>query len=325
MLVQCESVPRNPAGAEKEVTPPKRLRRLPPKGGRNQRPGLAGSAVALAWAARAGGVTCGEGGAGVIQWPAEAIWEAVVPHLPGFSVEVLPEIDSTNTELMRRARAGQLEPVLLVAERQTAGRGRLGRDWQSGPTAISAGGPLPSLTFSVGLPLAPADWSGLSLAAGLVVAEALHPDVGLKWPNDLWWRGRKLAGILIETAGAATPRYAVVGVGINIAPRTADGLRTAPAWLQELDAALTAPQALLRVAPPLLKTLLAFEREGFSPFRRRFEALDVLADQPVTLSDGTVGTARGVDETGALLVHTLAGMQRVTSSEVSVRPVAGGT
>ena len=66
-----------------------------------------------------------------IRWPAEAVWEAVAPLLPGFTVEVLPSIDSTNTELMRRARAGQTEPTLLVAEQQTAGRGRLGRVWQS--------------------------------------------------------------------------------------------------------------------------------------------------------------------------------------------------
>ena len=63
----------------------------------------------------------------MIRWHAEALWEAVVPQLPGFTVEVLPQIDSTNTELMRRARAGQTEPTLLVAERQTAGRGRMGR------------------------------------------------------------------------------------------------------------------------------------------------------------------------------------------------------
>src|SRR5450759_1265398 len=64
-------------------------------------------------------------------WPSEAIWEAIAPDLPGFTVEVLPQIDSTNSELMRRARAGRLEPVLLVADRQTAGRGRLGRQWFS--------------------------------------------------------------------------------------------------------------------------------------------------------------------------------------------------
>ncbi|HVE54410.1 MAG TPA: biotin--[acetyl-CoA-carboxylase] ligase, partial [Ramlibacter sp.] len=112
-----------------------------------------------------------------MRWPAEAVWEAVAPLVPGFTVEILPEVDSTNSELMRRGRAGRGEPVLLVAERQTAGRGRLGRAWQSAPGD--------SLTFSLGLPLAPADWAGLSLAVGASVAESLHPQVRLKWPNDL--------------------------------------------------------------------------------------------------------------------------------------------
>ena len=99
-----------------------------------------------------------------VRWPAEAVWEAVEPLLPGFSVEVLPEIDSTNTELMRRARAGRHEPVLLVAERQTAGRGRMGRVWQDG--GAPEAGELPSLMFSLGLPLAPADWVGLVAGRG---------------------------------------------------------------------------------------------------------------------------------------------------------------
>ena len=128
-------------------------------------------------------------------WPAEQIWQSVTPALPDFSIEILPEIDSTNTELMRRSRAGRTEPVLLLAERQTAGRGRLGRDWRSDVDGSAAS----SLTFSLGLALAPADWSGLSLVAGIAVAEALDPRIGLKWPNDLWWQDRKLGGILVET------------------------------------------------------------------------------------------------------------------------------
>ena len=158
-----------------------------------------------------------------IRWPAEAVWEAVAPLLPGFTVEVLPSIDSTNTELMRRARAGQTEPTLLVAEQQTAGRGRLGRVWQSDVGA--------SLMLSLGLPMAPRDWSGLSLAVGVSVAESLQPvlpplganqpaRVGLKWPNDLWLHRAKLAGILVETAQGARSGecpYVVVGVGINVA------------------------------------------------------------------------------------------------------------
>lgn len=252
----------------------------------------------------------------MITWPAEAIWEAVAPSLPGFTVEVLAEIDSTNTELMRRARAGRAEPVLLVAEQQTAGRGRLGRGWASQAGA--------SLTFSLGLPLAPADWSGLSLAVGVSLAESLHPAVRLKWPNDLWLQDRKLGGILIETAsfgeGAGGGRYAVAGVGLNVLPRDGTGLSTPPAALVELVPGIDAGQALLQVAAPLVATVQAFETFGFAPFQARFAARDALADRAVALSDGTRGTAHGVTEAGALLVHTARGMQTVTSSEVSVRP-----
>ena len=262
-----------------------------------------------------------------IQWPLEAIWEAVAPDLPGFSLEVLPQIDSTNTELMRRARAGRLEPVLLVAECQTAGRGRLGREWLSGQddarVAGSAQAPLASLTFSIGLPLAPADWSGLSLAVGVSVAQSLHPELRLKWPNDLWWRDRKMAGILIETVSQGTPgsaRYAVVGVGINIAPRDATGLATPPAWLQEVSPGMTAEKALLKVAAPLVQALKAFEAVGFGPYQARFNALDALQGVPVSLSNGTLGVARGVNAGGALQVHTAQGLENITSSEVSVRP-----
>ena len=253
----------------------------------------------------------------MIRWPAEAIWEAVAPLLPGFTVEILPEIDSSNTELMRRARGGRTEPVLLVAERQTAGRGRLGRAWQSAP-----GG---SLTFSLGLPLAPADWSGLSLAVGASVAESLHAAVRLKWPNDLWVADRKLGGILIETAsfgeGSGT-RQAVIGIGINIAPPAVQGLSTPPASVRELLPEVDAGQVLQRVVPPLVADVLGFAQAGFAAFHARFDARDALRDRAVTLSDGTTGTAHGVGEDGALLVHTAAGLRAVASAEVSVRPAA---
>ncbi len=250
----------------------------------------------------------------MLRWPAEAIWEAVAPGLPGFTVEVLPEIDSTNTELMRRARAGQLEPVLLVAEAQTAGRGRLGRSWHSGSR------PGEVLTFSLGLPLQLRDWSGLSLAVGLGVVQALHPALRLKWPNDVWWQDRKLAGILIETTQVGEIRYAVIGVGINIAPRSADGLATPPAWLQELVPGLDAPGALLRLAPSLVQVVRQFEARGWLSFQAAYAARDALAGRSVQLSDGSSGQAAGVDEHGALLVHTSAGLKKISSAEVSVRP-----
>ena len=247
-------------------------------------------------------------------WPAEAIWEQVYPLLPDFTVEVLPEIDSSNSELMRRARAGQNEATLLVAERQTAGRGRMGRVWQSQPGD--------SLTFSIGLPLAPKDWSGLSLAVGLSLAESLHPDVGLKWPNDLWFQDRKLGGILVEAASMGGRSQVVVGVGLNILARPADGLSTAPAALTELLPELTAADALSRVAWPLIQTLLAFESLGFAPLQSRFAARDVLQGRRVHTSDGQQGTALGVGPGGALRLQTEIGVQDISSAEISVRPLA---
>lgn len=250
---------------------------------------------------------------------AEAVWRDVAPLLPGFTVEVVPEIDSTNSELMRRARSGPPAPTLLVAQRQTAGRGRLGRAWQSDGRA--------SLTFSLGLTLAPADWAGLSLAVGVSLAESLHPAIRLKWPNDLWVDERKLGGILIETvtgpeAGGAA-RHAVVGVGINLdAPATA-GLGHPSACLGELVPAVDAGRALHMLAAPLVRALQAFERGGFGAFRTRFAALDGLQGRTVVLSDGTVGVAKGTDGSGGLLVHTAGAVKTVISSEVSVRPVAG--
>jgi BirA family biotin operon repressor/biotin-[acetyl-CoA-carboxylase] ligase len=246
-------------------------------------------------------------------WPAEAIWEQVFPLLPDFTVEILPEIDSTNSELMRRARAGQHEPTLLVAERQTAGRGRMGRVWQSEPGD--------SLTFSLSLPLAPQDWSGLSLAVGLSLAESLHPDVGLKWPNDLWFQDRKLGGILVEAASMGGRSQVVVGVGLNIRPRAADGLNTPPAALNELLPELTASAALGAVAWPLIQSLKVFEALGFAPLQSRFASRDVLQGRRVHTSDGQQGLARGVGPGGALRLQTELGVHDIHSAEISVRPL----
>jgi BirA family biotin operon repressor/biotin-[acetyl-CoA-carboxylase] ligase len=273
-----------------------------------------------------------------LRWPAEAIWQAAEPLLHGFSVEILPELGSTNTELMRRARLGRADPALLVAERQTAGRGRLGRAWSSHGAALQDGAGLQtgaaanataapqaaqtgaSLTFSLGLALSPIDWSGLSLAVGLAVAQSLHPRVQLKWPNDLWIDGRKLGGILIETVAVGEQRYAVIGIGINIERPVAQDLRTPPAALRELLPGVDAARALGLVALPLLQAVLRFAHEGFGPLRSAYHARDLLYGQELVCSDGTVGQGRGVDASGALLLHTDSGLQKISSAEVSVRP-----
>jgi BirA family biotin operon repressor/biotin-[acetyl-CoA-carboxylase] ligase len=261
----------------------------------------------------------------MLHWDAETLWQDLEPRAPGLTVEVLAETGSTNTLLLDRGRQGHDAPCLLVAERQSAGRGRLGRAWWSQPGQ--------SLTFSLGLKLAPADWSGLSLAVGLALAEALGERIGLKWPNDLWLRGddRKLGGILIEVAPLAEPglrpgeRWVVIGAGLNVAPLPdtppdTDTFRTGHACLQEFEPALSAPQVLHRVARPLLDAVLAFESDGLSPLRTRYATRDVLAGRTV-LAGAVTGIASSLTADGSLQVRDAHGnLHAVHSGEVSVRP-----
>lgn len=264
----------------------------------------------------------------VADWPLQELRRQLLPLLPDLVVELLPTIDSSNTELLRRARKGSLPPTLLIAEEQTAGRGRHGRAWYSGAGDV--------LAVSLGLPYAPRNWSGLSLAVGVAVAETLQPQLParasgqprleLKWPNDLWLSdGRKLAGILIETtevADGSGQRCAIVGIGINLHLPPAQGLRAPAACLQDVDEGLDGASALLRYAAPLVRTLLGFAETGFAPFQPRFDRRDHLKGRGVILSDARQGTARGVDDDGALLVETAQGIRRITSAEVSVRPTS---
>jgi BirA family biotin operon repressor/biotin-[acetyl-CoA-carboxylase] ligase len=293
-----------------------------------------------------------------LHWGAEALWKQLVPLLPGLSVEVVRRTHSTNSALLERARAiapghtGEadievrrsaesaafgrravdLQPCLLVAEHQSAGRGRQGRSWHSAPGA--------SLTFSLGLALTAPDWSGLSLAIGAALAETLDPaptdapgrHIGLKWPNDLWLvdgtprgrgAGRKLGGVLIETVAAASQRLVVVGVGLNVLPFDGDDTGTGFASLSELDASADAPGVLARVALPLVQALRQFEMEGYSAFAARFAARDLLYGRGVrtTSTETPEGTARGVTDHGALQVEAGGAVREINSGEVSVRPV----
>ncbi len=245
----------------------------------------------------------------------ETIWQNVVSVLPDFTVECVPRIDSTNSELVRRARGGRLEPVLLVAECQTAGRGRLGRDWHSDTTQTGA-----SLTFSLGLPYEPHDWSGLSLAVGLSIVRSLHPALQLKWPNDVWWQGLKMGGILIETVVTGSQRFVVVGVGLNIHYQPTPSDLPPSTMLQSVLPNITASQALLQIVPPLVRQLVQFASQGFAPLQSAYGQRDALLGHNVVCTNHTTGVARGVDAKGALLVHTVEGIVTIHSSEVSVKP-----
>jgi len=253
-------------------------------------------------------------------WPVAALQRELEPLLAGLNVEVLAEVDSTNSELMRRIRQGQHSPVLLVAERQSAGRGRQGRTWLSHTHADGQPHPQASLTFSLSLPLNRSDLSGLSLAVGLALAEALHPDIGLKWPNDLWWEGKKLGGILIEVANQGPRRLGVIGVGLNLTQPSASNLRNPAAGLQQLLPGLDAATLLAGTVPSLVRALVYFEAQGFAPLQTAFCKRDTLRDKMLVCSDGRNGTGAGVDTRGALLLHTAHGLEAVLSDEVSVRP-----
>ncbi len=295
-----------------------------------------------------------------IAWGAQALWEQLRPLLPDVSVEVVPCVASTNSVLLERARvraaqvleAGQTDrrsradtsfgrrsvdwqPCLLVAEHQTGGRGRMGRSWHAAAGA--------SLTFSLALPLAPVNWSGLSLAVGVALADALDPlqpgrpaRIGLKWPNDLWLSGpssgrgtdpqalpgRKLGGVLVETVAAGAKRLAVVGVGLNVRALGASvtgGLEVAN--LDELEPGLSVPEVLARVAVPLVQALQLFERAGFTSFAGRYARRDLLFGRAVTLTHAEVreGRAAGVAQDGALRIESAHGLCHVNSGEVSVR------
>ena len=264
-----------------------------------------------------------------LHWNAEALRSQLAAHRPGLALEIVGETGSTNTDLLDRLRVGPFAACLRVAERQSAGRGRLGRHWSAERGA--------SLTFSLALPIARADWSGLSLAVGVAVADALDPSpsaarIGLKWPNDLWLldapgSGRKLGGILIETAPSAAGRVAVIGIGLNIVGRRVDGadFGSGYASLDELVGAADAPTTLARVAGPLLDAIGRFEQAGFAAFQDRFAARDLLAGRPIrtTQPDLPDGVAEGVTGDGALRVRGADGMlHTVASGEVSVRTSA---
>jgi BirA family biotin operon repressor/biotin-[acetyl-CoA-carboxylase] ligase len=232
--------------------------------------------------------------------------------LPGFTVEVLPEVDSTNTELMRRARAGQTDPVLLVAERQTAGRGRLGRQWAASRCIAD-------------LFARACRWRRRLVRAvagrGRGGGRSLHPHVRIKWPNDLWLQDRKLAGILIETAGTGSggARYAVVGVGINITERDGRG----PVHATGLAARAVARGG--RTPGPGADRHrwcrpAGFEAHGFAPFQT--------ASWRVTRARPHRGAQRRHRRARPMAwgrrrpagAYFASGMKTITSSEVSVRP-----
>lgn len=249
----------------------------------------------------------------------EVIRSRLSLHGVACEVDLLDSVDSTNRWLVKRARETR-GPHICIAREQTAGRGRRGRDWQSGSDA---------LTFSLlrHFNLAPLRLSGLSLVAGSAIAGVLSAHgargIGLKWPNDLLWQGRKLAGILIEIIGARESDCSTItGIGINYA--SAPQVDQPVAALSDAFAGTLPDRSLLLgdLLAELLQAFDRFEREGFAPFLADWAQHDLLAGREINIQAGNewlAGRAIGVSDEGALRVEVDGREELFSSGEVSVR------
>lgn len=211
--------------------------------------------------------------------------------------------------------------ALFLAEHQSGGVGRQGRAWHSPPAAASLPFSL-SRRFRRALPAL----SGLSLVAGIAVAEALALDtVRLKWPNDLVAGGRKLGGILVNLRSlGADASEAVVGIGLNLCLPRDTAIDQPWTDLARLGAAPASRNQLVAgLLGALLPALDEFEREGLAPFLPRWQRLDALAGQAVQVHDGPrvhAGESAGISPSGALRLRDAAGVREFASGEVSLRP-----
>jgi BirA family biotin operon repressor/biotin-[acetyl-CoA-carboxylase] ligase len=237
------------------------------------------------------------------------------------AVDVVAETGSTNADLLARAHALDA-PLLLIAEHQTAGRGRAGRSWLSEPGH--------SLTFSLA-------WrfdaglralTGLPLAVGVALAETLGrlgQPVQLKWPNDLLKDGDKLAGILVETQTLANgAAWAIVGIGVNLVMPDALEAKIGRAvasvpWLARMDR----DELMAALLDGLAAALRTFEGSGFGAFAARWNGLHGWQGRPVAIIDHAVtlyeGRAAGVDDAGRLLLDTADGRVAIVAGDVSLR------
>jgi BirA family transcriptional regulator, biotin operon repressor / biotin---[acetyl-CoA-carboxylase] ligase len=243
-------------------------------------------------------------------------------------LEVLAEIESTNSRLFAVSDLPTGRADVCIAEFQSAGRGRRGRSW----TAPYGGGLCLSLSWQ--FPESPRQIGALSLATGVGVLRALSEQgvggIGLKWPNDILCGGRKLGGILIELrAETAGPAYVVLGIGLNFrlskqARRAIQASGVAAVDLAEIGALATTSRNMLAAAivNRLLEVLAEFQQQGFRTFMNEWRDADALAGEPIRVLLGEQtqqGIARGIDEDGALMLETPTGLLRFVSGEISVR------
>ena len=246
------------------------------------------------------------------------------PVLGRVSVQVLDSVDSTNAEVSRRFAAGETAILVSLADAQTAGRGRRGRNWQS-PQGEN-------LYLSLGLSL-PGGFSaldGFSLVVGVAAVETLSAlgvqDLSLKWPNDILHRGHKLGGILIELQGELEGVARIVaGVGLNVHMTDAVGVGQDWTSLTLIDPVTSWQRS--RIGSALVSSIISafdeFAQCGFEVFRQRWQRWDAFEGRPLRTVHGDYqGVGRGIDASGNYLIETTSGIQCVRAGEISFRVVS---
>jgi BirA family biotin operon repressor/biotin-[acetyl-CoA-carboxylase] ligase len=245
-------------------------------------------------------------------------------------IEILDEVNSTNRYLLERsAGAGDIDGLACLAESQPQGRGRRGRGWIATPYSNLM------LSMSWRFASGAATLAGLSLAAGVAVVRALTrygvDGIALKWPNDILWRERKLAGLLVDVHGEATgPCTVVLGVGINCRIAASDGARIDQPWADLVtanDGAVVDRNKLAAyVIEAFHRMFVEFARHGLDAFREEWERHHAHAGRTVRIMQDRLvfeGIAEGVDDHGALRVRAASGERQLFhSGEVSVRASA---
>lgn len=262
---------------------------------------------------------------------AQKIAASLLPHADTVlgPVEVLEQVGSTNSWLLEQPRAPAGRGRACLAEIQTAGRGRRGRQWLAPPTGSLC------LSLAWHFPWMPPDMSCLSLACGIAVVRALEElgveGVRIKWPNDLMWQDRKLAGLLVEMrsdgSGAA---HVVIGLGLNVdlgdlANEIQTGWGPAPVDLMSVAPDHVSDRNVLAatVLNSLTDILLAFPASGFAGLEAEWQRLDGLNGRLVTVQgedSALTGEVLGVDKTGALRVLSDGKEVQCVAGDVSVRP-----
>ena len=253
---------------------------------------------------------------------------AILTHLKQAASDrlmVLNVIDSTN-QYIKNHQPELANGFVCLAEAQTAGRGRQGRAW------VSPYGASLYLSMHWAFALGYQALNGLSLVIGVAVVEALKKagisEAKVKWPNDIYVHGEKLAGILIEVEGQmGAACQCVIGVGINVA---------LPESVTQIDQPYTDVQTIMQheidrnkfaafLIDELLLTMETFEKSGLEPFIETWQAADVYANKPIKLIIGqkTIeGIGRGINNAGALLIETQEGLRAYQGGEISVRPAS---